>query len=143
MDYPNSAKPKGASTSNVVSFPVQDNLVTELPKESSSEAPKAIPYQRPEWIEGALPSISLTEKKQALAEVNEVNPATISLQQFEENLAKVSKGISVTPAIKPKTSIDMMRERMEEQKRHQQVKGMEALARLKQMTGSLQDQRGV
>ncbi|GAO98964.1 hypothetical protein Cva_01634 [Caedimonas varicaedens] len=130
----------------MVSFPVQDNVVTEsvreLPKESPREVPQEISDQRPEWIEGALPVTSGVEK-QAPVEAKEAKPATISLQQFEENLAKVGKGIAVTPATKPKTSVDMMRERMEEQKRHQQVKGMEALARLKQMTDSLQDQRRV
>ncbi len=129
--------------SNVVSFPVQNNLVTELQKESPHEAPKAIPYQHPEWIEGALPVTPRLEKVQTPVRVSEAKPSTISLQQFEENLAKVSKGIPVTSVAKPKTSVDMMRERMEEQKRHQQVKGMEALARLKQMTASLQDQRRV
>ncbi|GAO97903.1 hypothetical protein Cva_00544 [Caedimonas varicaedens] len=140
MDYPDSAKLKEASTSNVVSFPIQDNSVTELPQESPREAPKAIPYQRPEWIEGGLPVTPRLEKKETTTEVSEVKPASLSLQQFEENLAKVSKGISVTPVVKPKTSVDMMRERMEEQKRHQQVKGMEVLARLKQMTASFQSQ---
>ena len=129
--------------SNVVPFPAQDNSVTKLQKESPGEAPKAIPYQRPEWIEGALPVTPRLEKTQAPVKVSAVKPATISLQQFEENLAKVSKGIAVTSAPKPKTSLDMMRERLEEQKRHQQVKGMEALARLKQMTGSLQSQERV
>jgi hypothetical protein len=140
MDYPDAAKPKGVSESNVVSFPAQNNSVTELPKESPSEAPKAIPYQRPEWIEGVLPVAPQLEKKQAPVEVSEAKSATISLQQFEENLAKVSKGIAVTSAIKPKTSVDMMRERMEEQKRHQQMKGIEALERLKQMRSALQSQ---
>jgi hypothetical protein len=125
----------------VVSFPdQQNNLVTESLKESPTEPPKEIDYQRPEWIEGALPVTPRLEKKQEPVEVSEAKPVTISLQQFEENLAKVSKGIAVTPAIKPKTSVDMMRERMEEQKRHQQMKGMEALARLKKMTASVQSQ---
>lgn len=136
MDHP--------ALSNVVSFPVQNHPVTEsvrqLPKESFSEEPKAIPYQRPEWIEGALPPTPRSEKKQASLEVSQVKPASLSLQQFKENLEKVSKGIAVTSATKPKTSVDMMRERMEEQKRHQQMKGIEALERLKQMRSALQSQ---
>lgn len=117
---------ESASQTNVVSFPVQNNLVTE--------SPKAIPYQRPEWIEGVMPATPRLEKEKA------PKPTSLSLQQFEENLEKASKGIPVTPPAKPKTSVDMMRERMEEQKRHQQVKGMEALERLKHFNATLQHQ---
>jgi len=124
------------SQSNIVSFPLQQN-------HPAPESPKEIVYKTPEWIEGVLPATPRTEKKQTPFKVNEVKPASLSLQQFEENLEKVSKGLPVTSSAKPKTSLELMRERMEEQKRLQQVKGMEALERLKQMKTSLQDQRQV
>jgi recombination protein RecT len=128
------------SQSNIVSFPLQQN-------HPAPESPKEIVYKTPEWIEGVLPETPRPEKKQTLTEINEAKPATISLQQFEENLAKVSKGIAVTssakPSAKPKTSLELMQERMDEQKLLQQVKGMQALERLKQMKTSLQDQRQV
>jgi hypothetical protein len=141
IDYPDSAKNQGTSSTNVVSFPVQQNHdVTELVMASSSESLKAMPYQSPEGIEGVLPVTSRVEKEKAPADIK---PAPMSLRQFEANLEKVGKGVAVTSVTQPKTSVDLMRERMEEQKRHQQMKGMEALERLKQMRASLQDQRKV
>jgi hypothetical protein len=47
------------------------------------------------------------------------------------------------PTSKHKTSLELMRERMEEQKRLSEQRGMDALARLKDWTQGLQTQRQV
>jgi hypothetical protein len=61
------------------------------------------------------------------------------LKQFVDNLAKFN---CKTPA-QPKTAFMLMRERLDEQRHHQQQKGMEAVKRLKTLIPHLQQGKGV
>ena len=126
QDYPESAKPKAGSKSesNVVSFPA-----------------------------ATMPETAVLHKTQQLAEIRHEAPQTKSVQagitypkesspelkQFVDNLAKFNKG----GVVQPKTAFDLMRERLEEQRQHQQQKGMDAVERLKTLMPALQNGKGV
>lgn len=65
----------------------------------------------------------------------EAKPDSISLPQSKKKLEKVSKEILVT-------AFDLMKERLDEQRKYQKVKGVEAVERLKTLMPALQNERG-
>jgi hypothetical protein len=130
MDYPDAAKAKAGSKSesNVVSFPASAIPETEV-------LPKTQPLA--EVLHETSPTKSVQE---GMTHPKESSP---ELKQFVDNLAKFNKGGVVQTQSQPKTAFDLMRERLDEQRQHQQQKGMEAVERLKTLMPALQNGKGV
>ncbi len=130
QDYPDSAKPRIGSNvdTNVVSFPASVLPAIEvLPqKQQAVEIHREAP--QPKSVQAGM-----THPKKSSPE----------LKQFVDNLAKFNKGGVVQTQSQSKTAFHLMRERLEEQKRHEQIKGIEALKRLKHLKPTFQSQKGV
>ena len=129
MDYPDSAKTKAGSKSesNVVSFPASTMPDPEVLHKTQQLA--EIQHEAP-------------QTKSVQTSMSYAKEASPELQQFMDNLARFSKGDVIQPSAQPKTSLDLMRERLEEQRQHQQQKGMEAVERLKTLMPALQNGKG-
>jgi hypothetical protein len=86
-----------------------------------------------------------TLPKQAEEEVLTHTPqkeASPELQQFVDSLAKFNKGDVIQTPMQPKTAFTLMRERLDEQRHHQQQKGIDAVERLKTLMPALQQGKG-
>jgi len=130
MDYPDSAKSKtvSKSESNIVSFPTSTMSETEALHKTQQLTEIRYADPQPTSIQK-----TLTRPKEGSPE----------LQQFVENLAKFNKGGVVQTQNQPKTAFDLMRERLDEQRQHQQQKGMDAVEHLKTLMPALQNGKGV
>jgi hypothetical protein len=113
QDYPDSAKTKMGSNIDANIVPFPPAVET-LPKQAEEEV------------------LTHTPQKEASPE----------LQQFVDSLAKFNKGDVIQTPMQPKTAFTLMRERLDEQRHHQQQKGIDAVERLKTLMPALQQGKG-
>ena len=114
QDYPESAKTKMGSNIDTNIVPFPTAVET-LPKQAEEEV------------------LTHTPQKEASPE----------LQQFVDNLAKFNKGEVIQTPMQSKTAFTLMRERLDEQRHHQQQKGIDAVERLKAIMPILQQDKEV